>query len=268
MPKKGRIGGYWIFTALNLSACLVFTYFGMNYFSSLAFFDRHLPIDLRLNSSMRGVDFLEEPERIQFEFAPSDRTRSLYIAFNYTGMEEPYSALRLSAIENLPSAWIRFADGWPVETILLNDTAGRRSRSVEIELVDDRVRLSQNAEALLNEPFELKRSSIDFIAYPSYGIQNLMPQLAQIRRLTVTCRRRNGEVATYSMISARYRHALVVVMMIAVALLYMTLDRYLTHRMVRGKNTLGWISKGLRTYPCWPIVFLILNVLPELCMRS
>lgn len=237
--------------------------------SVIGWFDRRVETDEELNASMYGRILPAPPERISLVFEPQDAARSLYVLLSYTSATSEFAAIRLSAIDGLPTAFIRFADGWQTEVRPL-DVAGAAFEALSLDIVwtEDRLRASVNGGTPLDVALPRSGASLDLAAYPTHLFQWPRPQLVALRSLQVEVLDESGNRRVLAFPSRR-RHALWALAAIAAfALLYVAGDRLLA-RLCSGPSR---IAALLRTVTAWPIGVLfalpMLFTLYELSRRG
>jgi len=244
-----------VFTFFNvLVLCVLVWVFAYRHLENL-YFDVNFSLEEKLNKTMVGRSLPSDSRRIELIFQPQRTARGLYLVFNYRDMEGDYQALRLGSQAGLPTAWLEFRDGWPVEATLPGDVAGAERQSVVIDLENNRLEIAINGRRLFAREFLLRGDRLCLVFYPPFVGVRFRPPAASILSMNIT----DGAGRVQRMLPQWTRLSLAGAAVTAVVLLFLTVDRRLRRAIWRRKRRHRRLN-FLDTYPAWPAVFVLVMI--------
>lgn len=124
-----------------------------------AFFNREVILEDQLNSTMVGREIGAYPTGMRLAFRPSASTRVIYAIWNFESPDGDWEMMRLGSLGAHPSAWIVVRGG---RVVTATPVRGQPIGEWAFDLTGGRIRARVNGDAVLDEPFDMRTTTVHF----------------------------------------------------------------------------------------------------------
>ncbi len=216
----------------------------------VAFFNRIIPLDEQINSTMYGYEAPMYPRRVALTFQPSEASPVLYVVWNYRERDSDWEALRISSLPDRPSAWVIVRGGRVVESHPVTTADDRRERAWEFTFLMGQIQGRENGVPVLDVPFEQRTPTVHMALAPAWVFRFLRSPWNALTRVRVEYTDRNGNEVSDSSAPRWWWSFIALIVAVAVLRIVFALDRRIC-RFLLARGPFARVATG---YPTLTII--------------